>query len=46
MKNIGGVDVFQSAEGLVDEGLEVGIGERLLGADLDVPMREGSHCNI
>jgi hypothetical protein len=29
----GGVDVFETAEGLVEEGLEVGVGEGLAGAD-------------
>lgn len=30
MKNIGGMDVLEAAESLVDEGLEVGVGQRLL----------------
>jgi hypothetical protein len=34
VEDIGRVDVFEAAEGLVDEGLEVGIGEGLAGADL------------
>lgn len=34
MENVGTVDVLEAAEGLVNEGLEVGIGERLLRADL------------
>jgi hypothetical protein len=33
MKHIGRVDVLQSAQDLVDEGLEVGIGEGLSGSD-------------
>ena len=34
MQNVGGVDVFESTECLVDEGLVVRIGEGLAGADL------------
>lgn len=34
VEDVGGVDVFEAAEGLVDEGLEVGVRERLLGANL------------
>lgn len=33
MQHVGAVDVFETAEDLVDEGLEVGVGERLAGAD-------------
>lgn len=33
MQHVGGVDVLEAAEDLVDEGLEVGVGERLAGAD-------------
>lgn len=34
VENVGGVNVLEAAEGLVDEGLEVGVGQWLLGADL------------
>ena len=34
MKDVGGMDVLQAAEGLIYERLEVGIGERLARADL------------
>jgi hypothetical protein len=34
MKDIGGVDVLEAAEGLVDEALEMGIGKRLTASDL------------
>ena len=33
MQHIGRVDVLQAAQDLVDEGLEVGVGEGLAGAD-------------
>ena len=33
VENVGGVDVFQTAEDLVDEGLEVCVGEGLTGSD-------------
>jgi hypothetical protein len=33
MEHIGRVDVFQAAQDLVDEGLEVGVGKRLAGSD-------------
>lgn len=33
MQHVGAVDVFQAAENLVDEGLEVGVGEGLAGTD-------------
>jgi hypothetical protein len=33
MQDVGAVDVLQAAQDLIDEGLEVGIGERLAGAD-------------
>ena len=33
MQNIGRVDIFQAAEDLVDEGLEVGIGQWLARAN-------------
>jgi hypothetical protein len=33
VEDVGGVDVLESAEDLVDEGLEVGVGERLAGPD-------------
>ena len=33
VQHVGAVDVFQPAQDLVDEGLEVGVGERLAGAD-------------
>jgi hypothetical protein len=36
VQHVGRVDVFQTAEGLVDEGLEVCVRERLAGADLSV----------
>ena len=29
------MDVFETAQGLIDEGLEVGVGKRLLRADLE-----------
>jgi len=34
MEDIGRVDIFETAEGLVDERLEVGVGEWLTGTDL------------
>ena len=34
VQDVGGVDVLEAAEDLVDEGLEVRVGERLLRADL------------
>ena len=34
MQHVGRVDVFQAAERLVDEGLEVRVRERLAGSDL------------
>jgi hypothetical protein len=34
VKDVGGVDVLEAAQGLIEEGLEVGIGKRLTGADL------------
>jgi hypothetical protein len=36
VQHVGRVDVFQTAECLVDEGLEVRVRERLAGADLSV----------
>ena len=35
MENVCGMDVFETAQGLIDEGLEVGVGKRLLRADLE-----------
>lgn len=36
MEDIGRVDVLETTEGLVQEALEVGVGQRLAGADLIV----------
>ena len=33
VEHVGGVNIFQAAEDLVDEGLEVGVGEWLAGSD-------------
>jgi hypothetical protein len=41
VEDVRGMDVLQAAQGLVDERLEVGIGERLTGADL-----HGGTCEI
>jgi hypothetical protein len=41
VQHVGRVDVFQTAERLVDEGLEVRVRERLAGADLSVITKKG-----
>ena len=42
MQHVGRVDVLQTAERLVDEGLEVRVRERLAGTDLSLSMKERS----
>ena len=34
MNNVGGMDVLETAEGLINKGLEMSVGEWLLGSDL------------